>query len=102
MKSTDDTDWLKRGLTEMQIRELKERNAIRTRRMKEAVLSESTTHEELQCVFCNCYSYLSYVGCECTDKVSCLDHTSEVSLLCEKVLIYFSLITHTHTPVMYM
>lgn len=78
MKSTDDTDWLKRGLTEMQNRELKERNAIRTRRMKEAVLPESTANEELQCVFCNCYSYLSYVGCECTEKVACLEHSAEL------------------------
>lgn len=78
IKSTDEMDWLKRGLIEMQKRELKERNAIRTRRMKESVIPESDTREELQCVFCNCYTYLSYIGCECTDKVSCLDHSSEV------------------------
>lgn len=82
MKSTEEMGWLKRGLLEMQKRELKERNAIRTRRMKESVLSDSTEREELQCVFCNCYSYLSFVGCECTEKVSCLDHSAEVIISC--------------------
>ncbi|KAI7876296.1 uncharacterized protein EV154DRAFT_429798 [Mucor mucedo] len=77
IKSTNNMDWLKRGLVEMQKRELKERNAIRTRRMKESLL-ESDTREELQCVFCNCYTYLSHIACECTDKVSCLDHSSEL------------------------
>jgi hypothetical protein len=78
MKSTESMDWLKRGLIEMQTRELKERNSVRTRRMKESILTESNIHEELQCVFCNCYSYLSYIRCECTDKISCLDHSIEV------------------------
>lgn len=81
MKSTDDMNWLKRGLLEMQKRELKERSAIRTRRIKESVIPESEQREELQCIFCNCYSYLSYIGCECTDKVSCLDHSAEVNYL---------------------
>ncbi|GAA5807670.1 hypothetical protein MFLAVUS_001041 [Mucor flavus] len=78
MKPTDEMDWLKRGLIEMQTRELKERNSVRTRRMKESVLADATDREELQCVFCNCYSYLSFIGCECTDKVSCLDHSAEL------------------------
>ncbi|KAI9244643.1 hypothetical protein EDC94DRAFT_551694 [Helicostylum pulchrum] len=78
LKPTDEMDWLKRGLIEMQNRELKERNSVRTRRMKESVLADATDREELQCVFCNCYSYLSFIGCECADKVSCLDHSAEL------------------------
>jgi histone demethylase JARID1 len=79
-KPSENMDWLKEGLNEMLSREISERNAIRTRRMKESILeAEATsTREELQCVFCNCYTYLSYVGCECTTKVSCLDHITEV------------------------
>lgn len=86
MKPTDEMDWLKRGLIEMQTRELKERNNVRTRRMKESVLADATDREELQCVFCNCYSYLSFIGCECTDKVSCLDHSAEV---CIYISVFF-------------
>lgn len=93
MKLGEDMEWLKRGLTEMQTRELKERNAFRARRIKEVVIEPENTREELQCVFCNCYTYLSYIGCECTEKVACLDHSTEVRFyLC---FVLFLCITHS-------
>lgn len=79
MKSAENMIWLKRGLTEMKNREIKERSLVRLRKIKEEMIPSSDTREELQCVFCNCYTYLSYISCKCTDKVACLDHMSEVT-----------------------
>jgi histone demethylase JARID1 len=78
MKPTESINWLKRGMAEMKHREMKERSAVRLKKLREEPILDSDTREELQCVFCNCYSYLSYIGCKCTDKVACLDHISEV------------------------
>ncbi|CEP14172.1 hypothetical protein [Parasitella parasitica] len=78
LKSVDKIDWLKRGLTEMQSREIKERQNIRAKKLAEKVVPEDQLREELQCVFCNCYTYLSYISCECTSKVGCLDHATEL------------------------
>jgi histone demethylase JARID1 len=78
--ATENTSWLKRGLTEMKHREMKERSLVRLKKVKEEPVPSTDAGDELQCVFCNCYSYLSYIGCPCTDKVACLDHISEVSV----------------------
>lgn len=76
-----DLEWLKRAVLDMQQRELTDRNSIRHRKLKEVTLSEDSIQEELQCDFCHCYTYLSYIGCTCTDKVSCADHSSDVRVL---------------------
>ncbi|KAG1292260.1 hypothetical protein G6F66_007116 [Rhizopus arrhizus] len=73
-----DLEWLKRAVLDMQQRELTDRNSIRHRKLKEVTLSEDSIQEELQCDFCHCYTYLSYIGCTCTDKVSCADHSSDL------------------------
>ncbi|KAI8387444.1 hypothetical protein BD560DRAFT_382515 [Blakeslea trispora] len=77
IKPTGNVEWLKRALVEMQTRELNERNAIRAT----GVIKEETTSDarnELQCVFCHCYTFLSHIGCPCTTKVGCLEHASEL------------------------
>lgn len=58
---------------------MKERQHVRARKLEEKIVAEADIREELQCVFCNCYSYLSYIGCSCTSKVACLEHAAEVS-----------------------
>lgn len=63
----------------MKSREMQERQHVRARRLEERVVAEADVREELQCVFCNCYSYLSYIGCDCTHKVACLEHAAQVS-----------------------
>ncbi|KAI7904086.1 uncharacterized protein BX663DRAFT_506344 [Cokeromyces recurvatus] len=68
-------DWLKQGLYEMQNREFKDRQLARSKKIKEHLGVQS---EELQCIYCNCFTYLSYIGCKCTDKVACSDHISEL------------------------
>ncbi|KAI8637375.1 hypothetical protein BD408DRAFT_58520 [Parasitella parasitica] len=78
LKSVENIDWLKRGLTEMQSREIKERQNVRNKKIVEKIVPEDQVREELQCVFCNCYTYLSYISCECTSKVGCLDHVTEL------------------------
>ncbi|GAN06616.1 histone demethylase JARID1A [Mucor ambiguus] len=78
LNSVENTDWLKRGLVEMQSREMTERQHVRARKLEEKVVAEADVREELQCVFCNCYSYLSYIGCDCTHKVACLEHVAEL------------------------
>jgi histone demethylase JARID1 len=75
-----DIAWLKRGISDMQQRELADRKSVRTRKLKEVALSEDDTREELQCDYCHCYTYLSFIGCTCSDRVSCLDHSSEVKI----------------------
>ncbi|KAK4509010.1 phosphogluconate dehydrogenase (decarboxylating) gnd1 [Mucor velutinosus] len=78
LNSMENIDWLKRGLLEMQSREMEERQHVRARKLEERVVPEADIREELQCVFCNCYSYLSYIGCDCTHKIACLEHVAEL------------------------
>lgn len=60
---------------------MKERQIVRAKKVSEKLIPENDVREELQCVFCNCYTYLSYIGCECTSKVGCLEHVTEVSIV---------------------
>ncbi|KAI8880179.1 hypothetical protein K501DRAFT_225308 [Backusella circina FSU 941] len=73
--SHEDLPWLVDGLFEMKRREFKEREHIRHQDIKEQVVE---LKEEAQCLHCHCYTYLSYISCQCTEKVSCLDHASEL------------------------
>ncbi|KAI8982573.1 hypothetical protein BDB01DRAFT_851066 [Pilobolus umbonatus] len=78
LSEDNNIDWLKRGLSELQSREIKERKMIRKNKLKEEVVSDPKSLGELQCIFCNCYTYLSFIGCSCTDKVGCLEHCAEL------------------------
>ncbi|KAI9262682.1 hypothetical protein BY458DRAFT_515088 [Sporodiniella umbellata] len=71
----NDMDWLKQGITDMYEREIRERKMVRTRHLKEVLLPEEDPREEMQCDHCHCYTYLSFISCACTDKVSCSEHT---------------------------
>lgn len=58
---------------------MEERKRVRNEKLKKRIVAKANVREGLQCVFCNCYTYLSYIGCNCTSKVACLDHVAEVS-----------------------
>lgn len=73
-----DMSWLKKGISDMQTRELAERKLVRTRHLKEVLLDEDDPREEMQCDHCHCYTYLSFIGCVCTDRVSCSEHTTQL------------------------
>lgn len=74
--------WLKDALHAMQQRELQDRAQFRKKypNVREEInTSEERNEAQMQCDYCNCYVYLSYVRCQCADRVSCLDHHDEVS-----------------------
>ncbi|KAL7322285.1 hypothetical protein PS15p_211925 [Mucor circinelloides] len=70
--------WLRESLMEMRFREIEERKNVRARRLEERTVAKADICEGLQCAFCNCYCYLSYIGCSCTSKIACLDHVDEL------------------------
>ncbi|EPB82106.1 hypothetical protein HMPREF1544_11142 [Mucor circinelloides 1006PhL] len=70
--------WLSSSLMQMWSREMEERKRVRSEKLKERIVAKANVRERLQCVFCNCYTYLSYIGCNCTSKVACLDHVAEL------------------------
>ncbi|KAL7308206.1 hypothetical protein PS15m_012273 [Mucor circinelloides] len=70
--------WLRESLMEMRFREIEERKNVRARRLEERTVAKADIREGLQCAFCNCYCYLSYIGCSCTSKIACLDHVDEL------------------------
>ncbi|KAI8381320.1 PLU-1-like protein-domain-containing protein [Radiomyces spectabilis] len=85
-QSVETATWLKDALAEMEKREITERNRLRKKcpRIKQIIMEKNTDDaendqdDELQCIFCHCYTYLSHVACDCTSKVSCLDHIAEL------------------------
>ncbi|KAI9310827.1 PLU-1-like protein-domain-containing protein [Dichotomocladium elegans] len=78
--STEDTQWLQEALTEMQQREITSRNKFARHYPKTRQLIEDVElHEDQQqCIYCNCYVYLSRVICSCTTRASCLEHATEL------------------------
>ncbi|CAO3591122.1 unnamed protein product [Absidia cylindrospora] len=83
----ENAQMVKGALQEMQFRELDER----IRFTKNHPLITKRTHsgnddstptlqndEQQQCLFCRCYTFLSYVTCSCTKKAACLDHIDEL------------------------
>lgn len=70
--------WLKHALYDMQKREIKERNQFRKTHPNIYIKIDNSLNDESQCLNCHCYTYLSYITCSCTKKVSCLDHIEEV------------------------
>ncbi|KAI9310266.1 hypothetical protein BX666DRAFT_2033269 [Dichotomocladium elegans] len=72
--------WLKGPLLEMQERELSERRKLLKKypKIQQVVDNADVPDEQQQCVYCNSYAYLSRVTCECTQKVACADHVTEL------------------------
>ncbi|KAI8096840.1 uncharacterized protein BX664DRAFT_325009 [Halteromyces radiatus] len=75
--------WLKDALQDMQERETTERKQCKKKHPQIKQLGwydNDDSNEQLQCLFCHCYTYLSHVTCSCTKRVACLNHIDE---LCE-------------------
>ncbi|KAG0168879.1 hypothetical protein DFQ30_004217 [Apophysomyces sp. BC1015] len=79
-RSPETAEWLKDALLDMQQREITDREKLRKQypKLQQLTASGPRTDEGPQCVHCNSYTYLSYIACECTDKVACLDHYGEL------------------------
>ncbi|KAG0198705.1 hypothetical protein BGX28_007881 [Mortierella sp. GBA30] len=72
--------WLRDEIKSLLDRELAHRQSVLNRFPAIAVVMDEKerTDEEIQCVHCNSYAYLSHVGCQCTARVACQDHISEL------------------------
>ncbi|KAF9960067.1 hypothetical protein BGZ72_008025 [Mortierella alpina] len=72
--------WLQHEMKELLERELGLRADVMRRIPSMRVVLEEVDRpeEEVQCVHCNCYIYLSQVACSCGPKVSCNDHIQEL------------------------
>ncbi|KAI8987246.1 hypothetical protein BDF20DRAFT_909885 [Mycotypha africana] len=77
-KAFQKLEWLSSAVTDIIKRQKLDEEEIR----KKAALSVSVVQldnpEDVQCCYCNCYTFTSYVGCRCTDRVSCVDHIFEL------------------------
>ncbi|KAL7329669.1 hypothetical protein PS15p_204729 [Mucor circinelloides] len=70
--------WLSSSLMQVWSREMEDRKCVRNEKLKERIVAKANVCEGLQCVFCNCYTYLSYIGCNCTSKLCTCDMKSKV------------------------
>ncbi|CAO3645542.1 unnamed protein product [Cunninghamella echinulata] len=70
--------WLKYALHDMQQREMNDRNRFKKKHTRINITLDNSLNNESQCLNCHCYTYLSYIICPCTKKVSCLDHIEEL------------------------
>ncbi|KAF7727360.1 hypothetical protein EC973_007603 [Apophysomyces ossiformis] len=79
-RSPETAEWLKDALLDMQQREMADREKLRKQypKLQQTTAKEHRSDDGPQCVYCNSYAYLSHISCECTDKVACLDHFSEL------------------------
>lgn len=75
--------WLKDGIQDLFEREISQRRDVKKEcpNIKVSVEEADRPEEEVQCLHCNTYIYLSQIGCQCQTKVVCPDHISEVCLL---------------------
>lgn len=64
-------------------REIRDRTKARSSGYPEILEQEDRTEDQYQCTICKAFCYLSYVMCQCTSNVSCVDHAH---LLCENRL----------------
>ena len=73
--------WLQDEMKDLLDRELSDRKSVLKQAPTIRVVIEKVDRpeEEVQCMHCNSYIYLSQVGCRCTTKVVCRDHISEVT-----------------------
>ncbi|ORZ20066.1 PLU-1-like protein-domain-containing protein [Lobosporangium transversale] len=72
--------WLQDEMRNLLDRELAHRQVVLKKfpTIKTLLEEEDRPEEEIQCVFCNAYIYISQVGCQCTTKVTCHDHINEL------------------------
>ncbi|KAH8830972.1 PLU-1-like protein-domain-containing protein [Flagelloscypha sp. PMI_526] len=61
--------WLSDSLQEMVNREMEDRGAARSLKMKELLVPEDRPEDQYQCTVCKAFCYLSQVTCACTTKV---------------------------------
>ncbi|KAG0370860.1 hypothetical protein BGZ54_003286 [Gamsiella multidivaricata] len=73
--------WLQDEMRNLLDRELADRKDVLKQQPTIRIVMEEVDRpeEEVQCLHCNCYIYLSQVGCRCTTKVVCHDHIDEPS-----------------------
>ncbi|KAI8149987.1 PLU-1-like protein-domain-containing protein [Fennellomyces sp. T-0311] len=78
--SIETSNWLKDALLDMQQREVTIRNKLLRKypKIRQVVENIELPEEQQQCVFCNAYAYLSQISCECTTKVACLEHITDL------------------------
>ncbi|KAG5648789.1 hypothetical protein DXG03_000138 [Asterophora parasitica] len=72
--------WLHESLKEMTEREIARRTKARSMRFPEVLEEEDRPDDQYQCTICKAFCYLSFVKCQCTSNVACVDHAA---LLCE-------------------
>lgn len=74
--------WLGPALQEMTDRELSRRAITRVEHPEfhQSLAEVDVPEEEYQCGLCKVFCYLSQITCDCTPKVTCLDHSVD---LCE-------------------
>ncbi|KAF9934979.1 hypothetical protein FBU30_009401 [Linnemannia zychae] len=72
--------WLKDGIQDLYERETTQRHSVIKKYPNIKITIEETdrAEEEVQCLYCNTYIYLSQIGCQCLTKVVCPDHVSEL------------------------
>lgn len=72
--------WLAPALVEMVQREIKRRLAIRAANpeFQQTLIEEDVPEDEYQCGVCKVFCYLSQISCDCTSKVTCLDHAEDL------------------------
>jgi hypothetical protein len=79
-KASATAKWLEHEMLELLEREKAQRALALKRIPSIRVVHEGVDRpeEEVQCMHCNSYIYLSQIGCKCTNKVVCSDHLEEV------------------------
>jgi hypothetical protein len=72
--------WLQEDMKSLLDRELSDRKDVLSQfpGIRTVIEEADRPEEEVQCLHCNSFIYLSQVGCQCTSKVACHDHISEV------------------------
>ncbi|KAF9939348.1 hypothetical protein BGZ65_010777, partial [Modicella reniformis] len=98
--SVETAQWLQHETKKLLEREMVQRTSALNQYPSMRVIVEDVDRpeEEVQCLYCNSYIYLSQVGCSCGSKVTCSDHISEVGDLhglCSRnysAALYFPLI----------
>ncbi|ORZ22711.1 JmjC domain, hydroxylase-domain-containing protein [Lobosporangium transversale] len=78
-RSSETAKWLQHEMKDLLEREMAQRKKALDSYPFMAVIVEEMDRpeEEVQCLYCNSYIYLSQVACSCGPKVVCSDHISE-------------------------
>jgi len=78
--SAETAQWLQHEMKKLLDREMAQRTSALNHcpSMRVIIDEVDRPEDEFQCSYCNAYSYLSQVGCNCGPKVTCSDHIAEV------------------------